>query len=54
MFAQAAIQTSRSSKLQTPSTRETPNTKRFPDARRGFCVFLFGASLELGAWDLEL
>ena len=46
-----------SPKLQAPSTREAPNLKHQGRALHGAAVLrslVFGISLELGAWSLEL
>jgi hypothetical protein len=51
----------KSSKFQPPSTRETPNTKnKMPGSNitteypASAWSFKLGASLDVGAWDLEL
>jgi hypothetical protein len=52
----------RNSKLQVPNTKEAPNIKlqpvgktiAFQALRLEFWRLEFGASLEIGSWDLEL
>jgi hypothetical protein len=46
-----------SSKIQAPSSREAPTSSKHADRRSEIYLIGFlkiGASLELGAWDLEL
>src|SRR5437588_10210121 len=44
----------RSSKLQAPNSKEGPSTKLQERLRTTIWDLKSGASLELGAWDLEL
>src|SRR5687767_10726766 len=48
------IRDRRSSKLQTPSSRQIPNTKHGKNILSRIWCSGFGASLMFGAWSLEL
>src|ERR1051325_7348658 len=45
---------SENSKFQAPSSRKAPNTKLQTTSAAGVWSLVFGASLELGAWNLVL
>src|SRR5438105_5245522 len=60
-FVDASVASGRkqpeSTKLQHPSTREAPEKHQAPNFKPGSLALgasLFGVSLELGAWNLEL
>jgi hypothetical protein len=43
-----------STKHQAPNTKEAPGSKSQPTLITNIWSLVFGASLELGAWSLEL
>jgi hypothetical protein len=43
-----------STNMQAPEKFQAPSAKKVPEEYRPFWNLKFGASLELGCWDLEL